>query len=160
MIKLDDEIIFISDECLFYKLFSSVPNEVKEAKIIFDYLSYRKFNKKIILPPSVYQRLTRLFEKHTDSLLYFKNYFEEANYINRYNKTQDEIKLLAKVLKTINMNVAIISDSIHGDVALVNELENIQVILFTVHETYSYLWTKLKFREYMQLIEQSQHHPQ
>ena len=79
MIKLDDEIIFISDECLFYKLFSPLPHEVKEAKIIFDYLSYRKFNKKIILPPSVYQRPYNLFKKDIDSLLYFKNYFEEAD---------------------------------------------------------------------------------
>ena len=121
MIHLEDEIVFISDECLFYKLFSSETNEVKEAKTIFDYLSFRKFNKKIILPPSIYKRLGKLFEKDTESYFYFKNYFEEASYINHYEDPQKEIKLLAKVLKVINPNVAIISDSIHGNTTLVNE---------------------------------------
>ncbi len=150
MIFLDDKTVFLSDNCLFYYLLSGNGELVKESSTIFNYLSYRKYNKKIVLPPTFYQQLKKLFEKDIESLLYFKNYFENAEYTNNFNDGKKELLVLAKVLRTLNEKVFVISNSLEGDLPFKNELDKMQVSLFSIHEVYSYLSGKKDFKDYIE----------
>ena len=150
MIFLDDKTVFLSDNCLFYHLLSDNQELVKEASTIFNYLSYRRYNKKIVLPPTFYHQLKKLFEKDIESVLYFKNYFENAEYTNNFNDGKKELLVLAKVLRTLNEKVFVISNYLEGDLPFNTELNKMQVSLFNIHEVYSYLLSKKDFRDYIE----------
>ena len=153
MIRLNDQAIFVADISLFYDYFSDDEQIINEVLRILDYLKYRKFNKQIYLPTSLYNKVDELFGQlkyYEESYRYFKNYFDKSDSVDPHENVIDEIFLLCRLLKAIYEKVYVISNSIHGDSEFLHKMESLGVQVFTVHEAYSYVWSKKDFRDYME----------
>ena len=56
---MDDDIFLISDDSPLQNLLSTSSDKVKKSQLLFEYLSYRKHNKKLLLPPKTYDKILR-----------------------------------------------------------------------------------------------------
>ena len=150
---MNDKAVFISDVSLFYDYFSDDEQIVFEIERILDYLKFRQFNKKIILPTSFYNKVDKLFGKDKfdeESYRYFQAYFDKRDSVDPHEHIIEEIFLLGRLLKAIHEKVYVISNSIQGNDKFLQRIENLGIQVFTVHEVYSYVWSKKEFRDYIE----------
>lgn len=85
-----------------------------------------------------------------ESYRYFQSYFEKISILDPQENVNDEIFLLGKLMKVIYEKVYVISNSIHGNPEFLHKIESLGIQVFTVHEAYSYVWSKKDFRDYIE----------
>lgn len=147
---MEDKCVFIIDEEILNK-FSLLESsgeeyyEAENAQLFFEYLSYRKYNRKAFMIPSIYKKIvSKLTINDGESLAYFRNLVEEGDIgeSSDTTKEQDTISLF-ETLKVLNEKVFIISDKYEENPFF----KNIPVL--SLDKLDNYLKDKKEFMKYI-----------
>ncbi|MEK6823997.1 MAG: hypothetical protein AABY06_03080 [Nanoarchaeota archaeon] len=114
---MDDKCVFIIDEEILneFSLLNSSGEEYydgENAQLFFEYLSYRKYNRKAFMIPSIYKKIvSKLTINDGESLAYFKNLVEEGDIGESPDTTEEQDTLsLFETLSVLYERVFIISN--------------------------------------------------
>lgn len=148
---MEDKCVFIMDEEILnrFSLLESDGQEYYEgenAQLFFEYLSYRKCNKKAFMIPSIYKKIiSALTINDGESLAYFKNWIREGDIGESPDTTEEQDTLsLFETLEVLYEKVFIVSDKYEGK----PNFKNIPVL--TMDKLDSYLKDKKDFMKYIQ----------
>ena len=114
---MNDNCVFIIDEVILNE-FSLLEAQGEDyyrgegAELFFEYLSYKKCNKKAFMIPSIYKKiLEKLKTNDGESLAYFRNFVREGDIGESSDTTEEQDTLsLFETLSVLYERVFIISD--------------------------------------------------
>lgn len=117
---MDDESIFIIDEQIINEFTLLVVDGIstedyekgERAQLFFEYLSYRRCNKKVYMIPSLFKKICESMKTDGgESLAYFKNYVQDGIIGESTETTAEQDTLsLYNALSNISDKVFIVSD--------------------------------------------------
>ena len=144
---MDDDVFFISDGSPLKNLLSSNGDDNKKGQLLYEYLSYRKFNKKISVPPKIFDKIVNKIKNNRECYLYFLNYHEKASLIGTSETIdeKEELILLANALNVLKENIMIISDKYSEDGDFVDKVGKFGIFVRKIDGIYRYLLTKKEF---------------
>ena len=148
---MEDKCVFIIDEEILnrFSLLESNGQEYHEgenAQLFFEYLSYRKCNKKAFMIPSIYIKITKVLNINDgESLAYFRNWVREGDIGESPDTTEEQdILSLFETLEVLYKKVFVVSDKYEEN----PNFKNIPVL--TIEKLDSYLKDKKDFMNYIQ----------
>jgi len=150
---MEDKCVFIVDEEILnrFSLLESNGQEYyggENAQLFFEYLSYRKCNKKAFMIPSIYKKIIKVLTINDgESLAYFKNWVREGDIGESPDTTEEQDTIsLFNTLAVLHEQVFIVSDKYDGN----SNFKNIPIL--TIEKLDKYLRDKKDFMKYIQNI--------
>jgi hypothetical protein len=148
---MEDKCVFIMDEGILNRFSLLEFNgqeyyEGENAQLFFEYLSYKRCNKKAFMIPSIYKKIVKVLTINDgESLAYFKNWVREGDIGESPDTTEEQDTLsLFNTLEVLYEKVFIVSDKYEGN----NNFKNIPVL--TMDKLDKYLKDKKDFMKYIQ----------
>jgi hypothetical protein len=140
---MEDKCIFIADKTIVNYLLSSEHEKKEKAEIFLDYLSWRKYNKKVYMTHANFDAVKRKFEEEEDKSLvaYFENWFEDGiELIGEDSTTEEEdTTSLYETLQKISPLVFIISDKSFKNLSVMN-MEKLDTYLKDKKDFYKHIF--------------------
>lgn len=141
---MEDGCIFIADKTVINYLLSGDHEKIEAAQIFLDYISWRKYHKKIYMTPTTFRKIKEKLMGETDDSLvaYFENWFENGIELIGEDSTSDEEDIISlfETLEQISPVVFLISDEMDPEGVNTMDMEKLNTYLKDKKDFYKHLF--------------------
>jgi hypothetical protein len=140
---MEDRCIFIADKTIINYLLSIEHEKREKAELFLDYLSWRKYNKKVYMTPANFKIVKEklMGEEDRSIVAFFENWVENGiELIGEDSTTEEEDTIsLYETLQKISPLVFIISDKLFKNLSVMN-MEKLDTYLKDKKDFYKHIF--------------------
>lgn len=147
---MQDRVVIVSDALPLRNLASDDDSELKQAQLLFEYLSYRQFSRKLITISKIFKKLAEKCAVNPELHAYFNNYYEAGEYIGTSESNTDAqefFSLLENLSLRFHLVILLTENDALRNSEQIKELKRVKVMNFA--QLTAYLNAKPDFYEYI-----------